>query len=73
MSEKSDAEVYRLAQAQKLLGLFEIAHGRPATSIDELTRWMQSPEGEAVVRRHLARVRSEKSGGISNLTRRRAG
>jgi hypothetical protein len=41
------AERYQLAQAQKLLDLFEGAHGRPASTIEELELWIASPEGRA--------------------------
>jgi len=44
-----DAERYRLAQAQKLLELFEDAHGRPATTVTELLEWVASPEGRAAI------------------------
>jgi hypothetical protein len=46
MSKKSDAEKHRLAQAQKMLDLFEGAHGRPAETVDELEAWLNSPEGK---------------------------
>jgi hypothetical protein len=39
---------YRLRQAEKLLAVFEGAHGRPARSVEELTAWVTSPEGRAV-------------------------
>ena len=44
---RRDAEKYRLAQAQKLLDLFEGANGRPARTVEELERWVGSPEGRA--------------------------
>ena len=37
---KPDAEMYRLAQATKMLRLFEQAHGRPARDTEELTAWV---------------------------------
>jgi hypothetical protein len=46
MPEEYDAHVYRLAQVQKLLNLFEAAHrGRPARTVEELEEWVGSPEG----------------------------
>jgi len=47
MSDKEAGEHYRLAQAQKLLDLFEGAHGRRARTADELAQWLASPEGHA--------------------------
>ena len=46
MTTKEAAEAYRLAQAQKMLDLFEDAHGRPARTIEELSEWTVSAEGE---------------------------
>lgn len=43
--DQSDAKAYRVAQAQKLLDLFEGAKGRPAKTVEELTEWAGSPEG----------------------------
>lgn len=43
----SDAEKYRIAQAQKLLDLFAGAKGRPARTPEELEKWLQSPQGKA--------------------------
>ena len=37
--DESDAEKYRLAQAQQLLHEFERAHGRPAGTMKELEDW----------------------------------
>jgi hypothetical protein len=37
---KSDAEIYRLALAQKMLRLFKKAHGRPARTMEELEAWV---------------------------------
>jgi hypothetical protein len=45
MTQPEKGELYRLAQAQKLLDLFEGAHGRQATSIEELEKWAGSPQG----------------------------
>jgi hypothetical protein len=47
MTQSEMAERYREAQAQKLLDLFEDAHGRPVRSVKELERWVASPEGRA--------------------------
>jgi hypothetical protein len=44
-STKADREAgerVRLAQAQKLLDLFEDANGRPAETMEELTEWYTS-------------------------------
>ena len=46
-SQKSDAEKFRLAQVEKLLRLFENAHGRPAKTAEELDAWLASPAGKA--------------------------
>src|SRR5690242_17176109 len=43
----TDAERYQLAQAQKLLDLFEESHGRPAANVEESEKWIGSPEGRA--------------------------
>jgi hypothetical protein len=40
--ELSDAEKYRMAQAQTLLDGFERHHGRPARSTDELEEWSKA-------------------------------
>ncbi len=45
--DREDAEKYRLAQARKLLNLFEDAHGRPARTTEELAQWLASPQGKA--------------------------
>jgi hypothetical protein len=36
---KRSAEEYRLAQAQKLLDMFEAANGHPARTMQELVTW----------------------------------
>jgi hypothetical protein len=43
------AKAYQLAQAAKLLKLFEDANGHPAKTIEELTDWVSSPEGKAAM------------------------
>jgi hypothetical protein len=35
-----DPYKYRLAQAQKLLDLYEEANGKPASTVEELDRWV---------------------------------
>jgi hypothetical protein len=52
-SKKSDADKWRLRQAQKLLKLFEDAHGREMTSADDLRAWFKSPQGKAALAPHL--------------------
>ena len=52
LAEEKAAESYRDAQAQKLLDLFKEAHGREATSVEELSAWATSPAGKAVLARH---------------------
>lgn len=47
-----DADRYRLAQAQKLLDLFEGAHGRSPRTVEELAQWVGSPEGRAALANH---------------------
>jgi hypothetical protein len=49
MSDKDDAHRYRLAVAQKMLDVFEDAHGRPARTLEELSDWAASPEGRAAL------------------------
>jgi hypothetical protein len=44
---KSDLEAYRIAQAQKLLNLFEEANGRLAKTVEELEQWLKSNPGKA--------------------------
>jgi hypothetical protein len=43
---KLRAEAYRTAQAQTMLDLFEITHGRPARTTEELAGWLDSPQGK---------------------------
>jgi hypothetical protein len=47
--QEERAERYRLAQAQKLLDVFEGANGRPASTVEELAQWAASPEGRAAL------------------------
>jgi hypothetical protein len=47
MNKETDAESYRLRQAEKMLELFAEANGREAASIEELQEWMASPGGRA--------------------------
>jgi hypothetical protein len=58
MAEEYDAHVYRLAQVQKLLNLFEAAHrGRPARTVEELEEWVGSPEGLQVTSKAFSKDR----------------
>jgi hypothetical protein len=41
----TDADKWRLKQAEKILDLFKDAHGRPARTIQELEDWACSPDG----------------------------
>ena len=50
--DSKHGELYRLAQAQKMLDLFETANGRPAATTKELGRWLNSPEGIAATANH---------------------
>ena len=43
----SDAEKYRIAQAQTLLDLYEEANGKPAATVEELEKWLSSATGNA--------------------------
>jgi hypothetical protein len=52
MSKKEYAENYQLAQAQKILDVFQAANGRPARTIEELEKWVGSPEGQAALAIH---------------------
>jgi hypothetical protein len=47
-----NADRYRDKQAQKLIDLFTEAHGRGPTSVEQLSDWVASPEGNAVVAPH---------------------
>jgi hypothetical protein len=48
----SDGQKYRLAQAQKILDLFQEANGRPASNVRELEKCVASPEGRATLDNH---------------------
>jgi hypothetical protein len=48
-SIKAAAHAYRVAQAQKILDVFEDTHGHPAHTMQELTEWTASPEGKAAL------------------------
>jgi hypothetical protein len=49
MTKKEAARAYNIAQAQRILDLFQASTGRAAKSINELTNWATSPVGEAVL------------------------
>jgi hypothetical protein len=49
MFRENAAEIHRLAQLQKVLDVFEDAHGRQAHTLEETKRWMVSPAGRAAV------------------------
>jgi hypothetical protein len=49
MTDKEAGDAYRLAQAQKMLDLFEEAHGRAATSTEEISKWVASDKGKAAL------------------------
>ncbi|HXO95070.1 MAG TPA: hypothetical protein VN857_00670 [Chthoniobacterales bacterium] len=49
MTNEEKAKAYQLAQAQRILDLFQAKTGRAAKSMDELTKWATSPEGEAAL------------------------
>jgi hypothetical protein len=50
--DAKDAYRYQLAQAQKMLDLFENAHGRPANTMEEFEQWLISSEGRAAIADH---------------------
>ena len=50
--DRMPAEHYRIAQAQKLIDLFEGANGRPARTTKELVEWVDSPQGRAATAYH---------------------
>ena len=62
---KETAELYRLAQAQKMLDLFEAFNGRPASTVKELAEWAASPKGKMILAFHL-----DESGKIDSLLER---
>ena len=45
MSDKEDAKQFQFSRIGRLINLFQEAHGRAATSPEELDRWLASPEG----------------------------
>ena len=45
----ANGEAYRLQRMEKLLELFKEANGREPTSVEDLERWMASPEGRAAI------------------------
>jgi hypothetical protein len=47
MTNKPDE--YRIPQAQKLLDLYEEANGRPATTLEELIKWLSTAAGKAAI------------------------
>ena len=50
--DAKDAKLYQIAQAQKIIDLFETANGRPASTMEELNEWVGSPEGRATLDAH---------------------
>jgi hypothetical protein len=56
MGKKEDAEDahrQRLSVAENMLRLFEEAHGRPASTVEEAVNWLSSPEGKAALAYYL--------------------
>lgn len=49
MTDREDADEYRVVQAENLFNLFQEAKGRPAKTFEELEEWLGSPEGEAAL------------------------
>jgi hypothetical protein len=49
LSDKVDAEKWRLKQAEELLKLFEEDTGSPAKSMEELTAWGPSARGRFAI------------------------
>jgi hypothetical protein len=45
-------DAYRLAQAQKLIDLYETAHCRPPSSVKEMEDWAATPKGKAILAGH---------------------
>jgi hypothetical protein len=45
----SDAEKWRLLQANEMLHLFEEDTGHPPTSMEELEAWVASSRGQAIL------------------------
>jgi hypothetical protein len=53
INKASDAsDVYRIAQPQTLLDVFQSEKGRHAKSVEELSEWTGSPEGKAALASH---------------------
>jgi hypothetical protein len=59
MSDKEDAEKWRLRQAEELLKLFEKETGSPATSMEELMAWFSSARGKFVVEKNAKLLRKQ--------------
>ena len=47
--EAEAAQQYRLAQAQRILDVFEAEHNRPVETIEELEQWVGSAPGKAAL------------------------
>jgi hypothetical protein len=53
LTTEEAAHQRRLLQAQKLLDAFQEMHGRPATDIEELDKWLGSSAGKAALSEHF--------------------
>ena len=51
-SVEEAAHAYHLAQAAKLISLFEKEHGDGPKTVEELSTWVGSPEGKAALAPH---------------------
>jgi len=49
MTDKDDADQYRLKQAEKMLAVYREVHGRPASTMEELSNWATSAQGKATL------------------------
>jgi hypothetical protein len=52
MSETA-ADLYRLAQCQILLDLYEARNGKPVKDIKQLEQWMQSKAGQTATANYM--------------------
>jgi hypothetical protein len=49
VGEENPAKAHRLAVVQKILDIFEDAHGRQAHTMEEISDWFGTPAGKAAL------------------------
>ena len=60
-TQHTDAEKFRLCQAEELLKLFEKDNSRPATSPEELEGWVASPRGRTMIKQKAKLVKGSRT------------